>query len=78
MTHDTETPDAPWHADNDTPTERARRRGVPLIPPRPERIRPNDSNPIVAVCGECGIELRYVMHYSCSRPRCPWFAQVTL
>jgi hypothetical protein len=46
--------------------------GVPLIPKRPERAKTNPGpNPIVAVCGECGIKLHQVMGYVCSSENCP-------
>lgn len=53
----------------ETPEERARRIGVPLVPRRPET--PVSPDPIVGVCGECGLELRRVMMYSCPNGRCP-------
>jgi len=53
----------------ETPEEKARRLGVPLIP----RIIPiqTDPNPVVSVCGQCGLELRTVMGYYCTRSNCP-------
>lgn len=50
--------------------EKAKRIGVPVLPPR-EPIKPQESNPVVAVCGECGVEIRKCMMMSCSNPRCP-------
>lgn len=55
---------------NESPEEKARRLGVPLIPKLPE-LPPHQPNPVVAVCGECGIELHQIMGYVCNRPRCP-------
>jgi len=52
--------------------EKADRLGVPLIPKLP--IIPNEPatpNPIVAVCGECGLSLHQVMAYVCTNQRCP-------
>lgn len=48
-------------------------RKIPIIPPLPEDypIVPQEANPIVAICGECGLELRQVMGYVCGHPRCP-------
>lgn len=43
---------------------------IPVIPPLPKEP-PCDPNPTVAVCGECGLELKGVMGYYCSHPRCP-------
>lgn len=73
-----------WKADDpnvvkDPLKERAEKLGVPLIPKRPTPITPTpgDPNPIVAVCGECGLDLRAVMGYVCSHSNCPCFARVT-
>lgn len=44
---------------------------VPIIPPLPPGMPDPDSNPIIAVCGECGLKMRMVMGYSCPNPRCP-------
>lgn len=48
--------------------------GVPVIPKLPDepyRVGPHDPNPIVAICGECGLHMARVMGYVCSHPRCP-------
>jgi hypothetical protein len=50
--------------------EKARRLGVPVIPPIAP-MPPRDPNPVIAICGECGLELRQVMHYACGQARCP-------
>lgn len=50
-------------------------RRVPVIPPRPPEP-PYDPDPTVAVCGQCGIELKRVMCFSCQDPRCPCFTRV--
>jgi len=48
---------------------------IPVIPPLPEgetnTPKPEEPNPVVAICGECRLEIRQVMHYSCQNPRCP-------
>ena len=44
---------------------------VPIIPPLPPGEPDPDPNPIIAVCGECGLEVRRIMSYSCPNPRCP-------
>lgn len=49
--------------------DKADQAGVPLIPPLPDR--PLDPNPVVAICGACGREVRQVEMYSCSRTNCP-------
>ena len=58
-----------------TPSEKAKKLGVPLIPPlpipKPQAGMPTEPNPIVSVCGECGIECRKMMWYSCQKPHCP-------
>ncbi len=54
--------------------EEAKRRGIPVIPKLPDDIYdPNryDPNRTVAVCGQCGMELKGVMGYVCPQPRCP-------
>lgn len=55
--------------------KKATEQGVPVIPPR--RPVPLDPNPTVAICGACGLELKRVMGYSCNRPDCPCFTQIT-
>jgi hypothetical protein len=54
-----------------TPEEKAKRHGVPLIPKLPERRNTFDPNPVVAVCGECGREVREVEGYWCPIALCP-------
>ena len=45
---------------------------VPIIPPLPEDAPDRfDSNPVIAICGECGMELHKMMLYSCDNERCP-------
>ena len=55
---------------SETPEEKAERLGVMLIPKRePQPIAPNG---IIAVCGECGLEIYQIMGYVCPRGRnCP-------
>lgn len=58
---------------NETPEQKAKRLGVRLIPKR-EVIAPTapyDPNPTVAVCGQCGLEVKNVMGYYCPRQNCP-------
>jgi hypothetical protein len=58
---------------NDTPKDKAKRHGVPVIPRRAESTKqaPRDPNPVVAVCGECGLEIRQTMGYYCPKANCP-------
>lgn len=49
----------------------------PVIPPLPQDEPNLDPNPIVAICGECNLELRRVMGYSCGNPRCPIQPRIT-
>lgn len=54
----------------ETPEEKAQRKGVPLIPKRlPVKSMRSDS--VVAICGECGLEITMSMGYCCSRSNCP-------
>jgi len=55
--------------DVESPAERVKRKGVPLIPKRP----PADprANPVVAVCEECGRDVYQVEWYNCPNSRCP-------
>ncbi len=50
---------------------------VPVIPPLEGPDLPCDPNPVVAKCGQCGLNLHRVMGYVCSHPRCPCFPRVT-
>jgi hypothetical protein len=53
--------------------EKADALGVPLIPVKDnwgKKPVPYD-NPIIAVCGKCGIELRQIMHFACGHSDCP-------
>jgi hypothetical protein len=62
--------------DPDILRRRAEYLGVPVIPaiPTPKDKGPN---PVVAICGECGLELHRVMGYVCSRENCPCFPRIT-
>ncbi len=45
---------------------------LPVVPPLPPDFDPNpEPNPPVAICGECGMVWRQIMHYSCGNGRCP-------
>lgn len=55
----------------ETPAQRARRLGVPLLPPRRKALPNRDPNPVRAVCGACGCEIRRVMMRACGREDCP-------
>jgi hypothetical protein len=58
--------------------EKAKRLGVPVIPKKESKpIAPTETNPVVSICGQCGMEMRAVMHYSCSRSDCPCFTNLT-
>ncbi|QJR01749.1 hypothetical protein HH800_05795 [Sphingobium yanoikuyae] len=62
----------------ETPAEKAKRIGVPLIPAKPKvPAAPFNPNRTVSVCGECGLEMKAVMGFVCSRANCPCFPQVT-
>lgn len=50
---------------------------VPIIPPLPPGPNPVEPNPVVAKCGECGLEIRRVMNFVCPNERCPIQPKVT-
>lgn len=56
---------------SETPEEKAKRLGVPLIPAPTLPKAPSEPNPVRAVCGLCGLELRQTMGYSCPQSNCP-------
>jgi hypothetical protein len=57
---------------NESPEEKARRFGVPLIPKKwPIAQQVFNPNPVVSVCGECDLEIRVVMGFYCGRSGCP-------
>lgn len=53
---------------NESPADKAKRIGVPVIEPISPYPKPNDT---VAVCGKCGLELKQVMGYCCPNADCP-------
>ena len=56
-----------------TPEEKAKKLGVPLLPKIEPWIKPtNNPNPIIYVCGECGLEVYKIMYYSCPNNNCPY------
>jgi len=55
--------------ENETPEEKAKRIGVPLIPEK--TIPPPSDNPTIAVCGKCGRELKKLEFYFCQKNNCP-------
>lgn len=61
----------------ETPVQKANRLGVPLIPKK-DRIPFQEPNPVIAVCGQCGHEVRSMDHRSCPQGECPFGSNVTL
>lgn len=57
--------------------ERARKIGVPVLPGRPTERMPEE-NPIVGVCGVCGIDVRKVMWMACNKAGCPLASGTTM
>lgn len=53
------------------PPDWPRERKVPIIPPLPPRD--SSPNPTVAICGECGLHIKRIMHYACLKANCPVF-----
>ena len=49
---------------------------IPVITRYPERDNP--ANPVVAICGKCGVEWRKVMWYCCMQDNCPMQTKVYL
>lgn len=61
---------------SDTYKDKADRLGVPLIEKLPPRTQgASDPNPVTAVCGQCGLEVRKVMFFTCSHVSCPVFSR---
>lgn len=56
--------------------EKANKLGVPVINPIPNNQPEN--NPVVAVCGQCGLEIRQTMGFVCPQQNCPVQVKVTL
>jgi hypothetical protein len=61
----------------ETFAQKANRLGVPLIPKK-ERVPFRDPNPIIAVCGQCGHEVRSTEYRACPKGECPFGSSVTL
>lgn len=56
----------------------AKRLGVPVLR-RPIWPGPRGKeNPVIAICGVCGVKLHGVMYMSCNREGCPAFLRVVL
>jgi hypothetical protein len=70
---DYDMPDKMFHRPEETPEQKAKRIGVPLIPKnsRPYIVPMDDPNRTVSVCGECGLEIKQVMGYCCPKANCP-------
>lgn len=49
--------------------DKADKLGVPLLEPLPGAG--GDPNPTIAVCGQCGLEIKKVMYFHCSNSQCP-------
>lgn len=56
--------------------KKAEELGVPLIPPLPNKYQTIRTDTI-AVCGQCGLEIKQIMGYVCSQSNCPVFLKVT-
>lgn len=56
-----------------SPEELARHLDVPLIAPLPTQkgLRPYETNPVIAICGECGRKVYKIEGYCCQNGRCP-------
>jgi len=54
---------------NDPRTEEEKKQGIPLITERAPY--PSDPNPIISVCGKCGLRVYRVMDYVCPHAVCP-------
>lgn len=68
-----------WFKEKDmTPLEKSKKLGVPLIGGKKWPLPVIDPNPVVAVCGLCGIEIREIMHFSCQRNGCPIQVKIKL
>ena len=64
--------------ENETPEEKAKRLGVNLIPETQPWPIPTGHNPIVAVCGKCGREIKEVDFYACGSDNCPTQSKVMM
>jgi hypothetical protein len=66
------------HNSKETPEQKADRIGVPLLPRRPP-IPITGYNPTIAICGECGHEVKSGPDYfSCPLQNCPLGGRTTL
>lgn len=60
----------------DPRTDEEKRQNIPVIPP--VQVPDKKPNPVVAVCGACGLRIHKVMGYCCPHPDCPTgFGSVT-
>ena len=59
----------------DTPEEKAKILGVPLIPlqTHKDKKKPTFSNTTTGICRECGLEIKERMFYKCKNNNCPIF-----
>lgn len=55
--------------ESDDIANRDRDLGVPVIPKLPQNSF--DHNPVVAICGECGRDIRRCEAYLCGHGNCP-------
>ena len=55
---------------NESPEDKAKRIGVLLIPSRPQQRKENLQG-VIAICGECGLEIYRSMGYCCPKQNCP-------
>lgn len=65
---------------NETPQEKAKRIGVPIIPSKKKKKdKPKDPHKkTIAVCGECGREVKEIDFYSCNKDNCPVQNQIKM
>jgi hypothetical protein len=71
--------DDKWPGEFEDIQKKAERLGVNVIGgDNWKPIKPFAENPVVGVCGVCGLEIRSVMWYSCRNNDCPVFVQVRL
>lgn len=56
----------------ETPAQKAKRLGVPVIGSRIAPKPPADPDPPIGVCGRCGVTLKRRMNYACDDEQwCP-------
>jgi len=51
--------------------------GLPIIGPKYPEHPKKAPDEAVAVCGQCGLRIYKIMHYSCPQPNCPVFLQAS-